>query len=131
MKLFEIQNIVKELDIPNFKGIFLRDELSKHNTLVGDIECGIIHSHTSKEDIEKVGHWTAYYKDHDKKYYFCPFGGEVYDEIKKYLGFPIMTHTFQIQEFNETCCAEYCILFIYFMYKKFKYEDIILFLVKE
>ena len=127
MKLFEIEEVIKQLQIPNFRGIFLRDQLP--NT-PNEIESGIIHSHTSKEDIESIGHCTAYYKDNNKKYYFCPFGGYPYNELKEYLGLPILTYTFKIQEFSETCCAEYSIIFLLFMSKGFKYEDVVLFLVK-
>ena len=131
MKLFEIEEVVKQLKIPNFKGVFLRDQLieSKRNTN-DETECGIVHSHTSKENIESVGHWTAYYKKNNKRYYFCPFGGEIYQELKDYLGLPIMTHNFMIQNFEETICGELSILFIYFMSKELKYEDVILFLLR-
>ena len=127
MKLFEIENIIKQLQIPNFRGIFLRDQLP---TKPNSTECGIIHSHTSKEDIDSVGHWSAYYKKNDKKYYFCPFGGDPYDELKQYLGLPILVHNFKIQEFDEACCAEYSITFLLFMNKRLSYEDVVLFLVR-
>ena len=53
MKLFEIEDIVNKLQIPNFRGIFLRDQLPNNPF---DVECGIIHSHTLEEDIESIGH---------------------------------------------------------------------------
>ena len=128
MKLFEIQDIVNKLNLKNFRGIFLRDQLPNNPF---DVECGIIHSHTIKEDIESIGHWTAYYKNNNKRYWFCSYGGDIYDEVKKYLSVPIMTHTFCIQEFSETCCAEYCIIFLALMSKGLKYEDVVLLLVKD
>lgn len=127
MKLYKIQEVIDKLKIPNFRGIYLRNQLPEYPN---NIECGIIHSHTTDEDINSVGHWTAYYKFNDKKFYFCPFGGEIYNEIKTYLGLPILTHNFKIQEFSETCCAEYCILFLFLMTKGFSYEDVVLFLVR-
>ena len=136
MKLFEIQDIVNKLKIPNFRGIFLRNQLPN---VPNEIECGIIHSHTIDENIESIGHWSAYYKNNDngqspnevKRYWFCSYGGDVYDEVKKYLGLPIMSHTFSIQQFSETCCAEYCIIFLALMSKGLKYEDVVLLLVKD
>ena len=131
MKLFEIEEVVKQLKIPNFKGVFLRDQLIIPNGIkIDETECGIIHSHTSKENIESVGHWTAYFKNKNKRYYFCPFGGEIYQELKEYLGLPIMTHNFMIQNFKETICGELSILFIYFMSMGLNYEDVILFLLR-
>jgi hypothetical protein len=131
MKLFEIEEVVNQLKIPNFKGVLVRDQLiNSEKSKSNQIECGIIHSHTTKENIESVGHWTAYYKNKSERYYFCPFGGEIYQELKDYLGLPIMTHNFIIQKFNETICGELSILFLYFMSKGLKYEDVILFLLR-
>ena len=131
MKLFEIEEVVKQLKIPNFRGVYLRDQLFNfHANSNNETECGIIQSHTSEENIESVGHWTAYYKNKEQRYYFCPFGGEIYQELKDYLGLPIMTHNFMIQNFEETICGELSILFIYFMSKGLKYEDVILFLLR-
>ena len=83
----------------------------------------------------------CYYKNKEKRYWFCSFGSDVYDEVKKYLGVqtyglrtlsvPILTHSFSIQEFSQTCCAEYCIIFLALMSKGLKYEDIVLLLVKD
>jgi hypothetical protein len=50
------------------------------------------------------------------------------------LGLPILCHNFQIQKLEETCCGEYCITFLLLMSrsksKHFKFEDVVLFLLK-
>ena len=53
----ELQNYAKELYIPNFRGVFMRDCLPKKPW---DAECGIVNFNTS---LESGTHWVAYYKD--------------------------------------------------------------------
>jgi len=48
------------------------------------VECGII----NLENSDKNGsHWTAYYKNNDKKYYFDSYGNAPHSkQLVKYLG---------------------------------------------
>ena len=54
---FELMNYAKQLDIPNFRGVFMRDELPK---IPRQHECGIVNFNTSSES---GTHWVAYYKN--------------------------------------------------------------------
>ena len=54
---FELQDLVKQLNIPNFRGVFMRDDLPDKTRLK---ECGIVNFNTSKEP---GSHWVCYYKD--------------------------------------------------------------------
>ena len=59
----ELQNYAKELHIPNFRGVFMRDCLPKKPW---DTECGIVNFNTS---LEPGSHWVAYYKDNQRIYF--------------------------------------------------------------
>ena len=65
---FDIQKIAKHLEIPNFKGVFTRDQLPKK---IGNKEAGIVNLNTSNEP---GSHWVAYFRDGSKKIYFDSFG---------------------------------------------------------
>ena len=54
---FDLIEYVGELNIPHFRGIFMRDTLPK--TPHG-IECGIVNLNTS---LENGSHWTCYFKN--------------------------------------------------------------------
>ena len=66
------------LNIPNFRGVFMRDELPKNPY---DIECGIVNFNTS---LEPGSHWVAYYKNNDR-IYFDSYGQVILDEVKNLL----------------------------------------------
>ena len=76
---FDIQKIAKHLEIPNFKGVFTRDQLPKK---IGNKETGIVNFNTSKEP---GSHWVAFFRDRSKKIYFDSFGQVIPTEIQKYL----------------------------------------------
>ena len=76
---FELLDYVKRLQIPNFKGPFMRDELPKTPEKQ---ECGVVNFNTSKEP---GSHWVGYYKDGDERIYFDSFGQVIPTEIQKYL----------------------------------------------
>ena len=76
---FDIIKLVQHLKIPNFKGVFMRDELP---TTPQNQECGIVNFNTSTEP---GSHWVAYLKDGEKRIYFDSFGQVIPIEIQKYL----------------------------------------------
>lgn len=133
MNNFELEDLAAKLKIRNFKGVFMRDEINGikngvHMSSVGcsSNECGIINFNTGEENDRKNGHWAAYYVENDKKYFFDSYGSPILPELKEYLGRDILTHDFQIQNFNTSECGAYCILFLYLMSCGLKYEDIVL-----
>ena len=76
---FDIIKLVQPLQIPNFKGPFMRDELPstpQHQ------ECGIVNFNKSTEP---GSHWVCFLKDGDKRIYFDSFGQKAPTEIQKYL----------------------------------------------
>jgi hypothetical protein len=121
----ELIKHINDLKIPYFRGCFMRDELK--NMKINKKECGIVNTNLSSEN---GIHWLCYYKNDDKQYYFDSYGSPMMTELKKYLkGNKTLCHNFQIQNFDESCCGEYCILFLFLMYKGCQYEDIVLELV--
>ena len=76
---FELLDYVKQLNIPNFRGVFMRDTLpsSPHQN-----ECGIVNFNTSAES---GSHWVCYYKNSKDRIYFDSYGQITLYEIQKYL----------------------------------------------
>ena len=76
---FDLIKYVKDLNIPNFRGVFMRDELPNKPWYH---ECGIVNFNTSTEP---GSHWVAYYKNGKNRIYFDSYGQVILDEISKYL----------------------------------------------
>ena len=76
-------------------------------------------------------HWTAVIRQKNKNYYACSFGSDPPLEVQDYLGKNILSSTFQIQQFDESCCGEYSLLIIYLVRQGIPFEHAILSLVEE
>ena len=76
---FELFDYVRQLSIPNFRGVFMRDNLPNlpHST-----ECGIVNFNTLNEP---GSHWVCYYKHSKERIYFDSYGQITLFEIQKYL----------------------------------------------
>ena len=76
----DLYRYVQELKIDNFRGVFMRNTLTK---IPQRTECGIVNFNTS----EQAGtHWVCYFKDGmNERIYFDSFGQVTLDEIQKYL----------------------------------------------
>lgn len=120
----QLENVAKKLKFKNFRGVVMRDQL-KHLKQFS-MECGILGSKKSNEDSM---HWTCWYKNGQNKYYFDSFGLTPTKEIIKYMKSPIIYSTFQIQQFNEANCGEWCIYVLNNLNNGEEYTDIILDLI--
>ena len=107
---FDLLDYVKKLDIPNFRGVFMRDILPKSPR---KIECGIGNLNTSKE---KGSHWVCYYKKVLNRIYFDSFGQITPIEIQNYLkkrrerGIGVIQrNTDIVQPFNTNICGHVCL----------------------
>ena len=116
----ELQQEANRLKLKNFRGVFMRDEL-KFKPL--EKECGILNLDSSKND---GTHWVAWFKDKDNKIYFDSFGVQPPVELINYLKSPILYNTFQIQQYNDTNCGEWCLYILNELNKGRKYSNIIL-----
>ena len=104
----------KELNLKNFRGVFMRDELK--NMVPDYQECGILNLNTSKQP---GSHWVCWFKNGDKKYYFDSYGVVPPLEIVDYLKQPIIRNTTQVQSFNQTICGQLCL----YVLKRFSEGD--------
>lgn len=123
----ELMELAKKLNIPNFRGVICRDEFNSFLPPLEN-ETGIYNFN----DSSKTGsHWAAYCKRGDKWYHFCSYGSDPCKELKTYADNKlIMTHTYKIQDWDETVCGEFAILFCYLISNpKLQYEDVVLFFV--
>ena len=125
---FDIIHLVKHLHIPNFKGVFMRDELPEQPD---EKECGIVNFNKSSEP---GSHWVAYYKDGNERIYFDSFGCVAPIEIRKYLKTTkefldsepvIQRNTDIVQKFNTEVCGQLCIYVLDSLSKGAKFQDII------
>ena len=65
---FELEDAVKKLKIPSFRGVFLLDTLPKKPNKK---ECGIVNLDKSSGP---GTHWVAWYKNSKNKIYFDSYG---------------------------------------------------------
>ena len=108
----DLIHYTRELNIPNFRGVFMRNTLPKkpHRK-----ECGIVNLNTS---YEKGSHWVAYWKSGDKRIYFDSFGQITPIEVQKYLKnkheyitnvLCIKRNTDIVQAENTSICGQLCL----------------------
>ena len=104
---FEIEELVKKLEIPNFIGCLMKNELSNNGPK--DVESAIVNFETN----EMTGsHWVAYRKVGSLKQYFDSYGGPILAEIRDYLGSQIYRSTVQVQDYNTPVCGHLCLYWL-------------------
>ena len=99
----------------------MRDELI--NKKPNNLECGIVNLDSSRGN---GSHHCSWWKNKNKKYYFDSFGIKPPKEMIKYLGKNILYSTYQIQQFNDSNCGEWCLFVLNALNKKEDFIDIIL-----
>ena len=107
---FDLSEYATQLNIPHFRGVFMRDTLPK---TPHKIECGIVNLNTSAE---KGSHWVCYYKNGTRRIYFDSFGQITPSEIQKYLKTKrerelgvIQRNTDIVQPVNTNICGHLCL----------------------
>ena len=116
---FELEEAAKELNIPNFKGAYMRDQLPKRPK---GTECGILNLNDSKGP---GSHWVAWYKKGRDKYYFDSFGVQPPLEIIGYLKSPIYYNTDKIQTGYQVICGHLCLYVLKKLSKGKSFQDVI------
>ena len=100
---FELEDAVKRLKIPSFRGVFLLDTLPKK---LNKKECSIV-------NFDKSGGpgtlWVAWYKNGKTKIYFDSYGVQPPLEVVRYLGKPIHYNTDQLQPVGQVFCGQLCL----------------------
>ena len=116
---FQLMAAANRIKIPNFRGVFLRNQLPKKPKRN---ECGILNL-----DDENGTHWVCWYKSSgcrlrgsncnvfskengvSEKYYFDSYGLRPPEELLNYLKSPIYYNTERIQPPGTVCCGHYCL----------------------
>tara|TARA_Y100000289_G_scaffold66182_1_gene81853 strand:+ start:2738 stop:3148 length:411 start_codon:yes stop_codon:yes gene_type:complete len=99
---FELIEACKELNVKNFKGVFMRDQLPKRCT---KNTCGIL----NLDDNSGSGtHWVCWFKKGPIKLYFDSYGLPPPKEILTYLGKGVQYPTEQIQK-SGVICGHLCL----------------------
>ena len=108
---FELLEYVNQLNIPKFRGVFMRDTLPKKPH---EIECGIVNFNASHQP---GSHWVAYYKKKER-IYFDSYGQVILAEVSNYLKTEkekendeavIQRNTDIVQNFNTQVCGHLCL----------------------
>ena len=100
---FELIEAVKKLNIPNFRGLFMRDALPKRPRRN---ECGIL----NLDDSNGPGtHYCCFLKSAKDKIYFDTYGLPPPTELVKYLKSPVYYNSERIQPDNEVFCGHLCL----------------------
>ena len=75
----ELSAYARELEIPYFRGVFMRDTLPLYPF---NVESGIVNLNTSKQ---AGSHWVCYYRNKTEGVYFDSYGQITPVEIERYL----------------------------------------------
>ena len=125
---FDIIKIVQHLNIPEFRGVYMRDQLP---VTPNEKESGIVNLNTSQQ---AGNHWVGYFKDGAKRLYFDSFGQITPLEIQKYLKTKkefeeqapvIARNTDIVQQPNTNICGHLCIYVLDNLNKGKNYSDVI------
>ena len=122
----ELEEIAKDLSIPNFHCI-CNDEIDQCPTV--NIPINII-VNLNDSDNNVNGHWCLCFIYDDQKVYYSSFGDPIPNQVKEFMmkvdDRKILYSNFQIQDFNTDTCGLYCILILFLLNNKIKFEDIII-----
>ena len=109
---FDIFKYIDILQVPHFRGVFMRDELPQR---IKTLECGIMNFNTH----EQIGsHWVCYVRNHNTRIYFDSFGQITPLELQKYLKtkvefqteVPVIErNTDIVQKPNTNICGHLCL----------------------
>ena len=115
---FQLIDTVKELKIPHFRGVFMRNDLPRRPL---KRECGIL----NLDGVSGRGtHWVCWYKNNDN-FYFDSFGVQPPNELIEYLSSPIFYNTEKIQPDGEVICGHLCLYVLYRLSRDEGFQEII------
>ena len=109
---FELERYVKQLEIPYFRGVFMKDTLTEHPYTV---ECGVVNFNTHTQ---LGSHWVCYYRNNGQRIYFDLYGQITPMEVQRYLKTGrefqrgkevIQTITDIVQVPNTVMCGHLCL----------------------
>ena len=118
---FELLDAVKKLKIPNFRGIFMRNELPRRPL---NRESGIL----NLDGVSGRGtHWVCWYKNKPEgdNFYFDSFGVQPPNELIEYFSSPILYNTEKIQPDGEVVCGHLCLFVLCRLSRGERFQKII------
>jgi hypothetical protein len=125
----QLENISKALEIKNFKGVFMMDEVAKLSH--SNNECYIVNLQNS--DMQG-SHWIAVFKHDGTVSYFDSYGAPIPKEIRNRYN-NIKIHNFQsddnihpdkpLQTYSQVICGQLCVLFLLLCNKGSSFDKII------
>ena len=99
----ELLDAAKKIEIPGFRGVFVRDNLPRKP---GKVECGIL----NLDDASGKGtHWVAWSRAGKNKFYFDSYGIQPPLELVEYLKNPILYNTERLQPKDQVLCGHLCL----------------------
>ena len=126
----ELSSYAKQLQIPCFRGVYMRDELPK--TKAREKECAIVNFNTS---LEPGSHWVCFYKDgREQRIYFDSFGQITPIEIQNHLktkseltndAAVIQRNTDIVQAVNTRVCGHLCLFVLKSLANGDGFQDVI------
>lgn len=100
-------DFAKQLKIPNFRGVFMRDTLPDKPL---NMECGILNLDIQRG---KGTHWTCWSKNKNNCYYFDSYGLMPPTEFENYIKSDLIINTYKIQKENDVICGQLCLYVLY------------------
>lgn len=117
---YELSKYAKELNIPNFRGVFMRDDLP---ATPRKYETGIVNLDSKHGD---GTHWVCYRKRGNRVEYFDSFGNlRPPLELIRYFGFDVdVVYNYERkQSFDSVVCGHLCLKFLCNVLSKRKGSD--------
>jgi hypothetical protein len=108
----DLFDIVDEIGIPNFVGVFQKDELPKKK-----MSGNYIVNLQSTTDGNGTHYCALKIYDNGRALWFDPFGFENPKEVDVFVGGKIPYSDKVIQNINTSICGYYCLYFLYYMSK--------------
>lgn len=109
---YDILQLIVKLQIPHFRGVFMRDTLLKEKKRMTARECWILNHGTSHTD---GTHWTALAKNNNTAFYFDSFGKlpppfEVINYLNKNIR--LYYNAKRYQNYGTAICGHLCLRFL-------------------
>jgi len=119
----QIVSKCQKLEIRNFKGVFMRDELNKNMTADKN-ECLILNIDHSNNN---GTHWTSLFIKDGLCCYFDSFGFPPPLEVEEYIRKfdKRYYNSFEIQKGNQVICGHFCIYMLLKLGKGIDFEEIL------
>ena len=122
---FDIMIICEKINIQNFKGVFMRDEIkgkaSNNESIILNLD----------ESRNSGTHWVSLAVKNKICYYFDSYGFCPPDEIKSYCdGLECYFSSYRVQKPNELICGHYSVYMLYLLDKGISFNKAINFLYK-